>query len=238
MKISLIVVLLLVGCSSRQALTTPPQEAVLFSSAVTLNRNYLAVGDSITAGTGSSIQQNCFASLLGVYLNTKYPFTTLLNWGEPGFTAERYVESASFIKTYINNINPDFMTIELGMNDLVHSQEEVYPGVFNMPYSQAVSFSYVFKTALKTGVIDILKGPHTRMAIANIYYIDRFAQWPDGVKIWKMYNQRILEVAREERIPLVDLATVFNGHTAAWVADVHPNDLGHQAIAQAFKKVF
>lgn len=243
-RLFLLVVIFSVGCSPNGILAptsvpvavTPPPRQI----AVAGTRVYVALGDSITQGTGGSVNMD-FVSLLQDFLNYWYPTTTALNFGTSGISAEAFASAMPYVLSNIP-ITPDFVTIELGINDLIKKDTEEVGGTYLMPYSSAVTNSYIFKAALTTIITSMrgMPGAHAKITLANVYKTHFADDWTDGVNVFNEYNKRVSEVAVEQGVGLVDLATVFAANPSLYISPdgIHPSDSGHYAISVEEEKCF
>lgn len=253
---------LLAGCARESQLPTQGRAAVPYAE-----RLYLAVGDSITAGIGASHPEKGFAPLFGAYRDQWHPGTLTWNAGVDGATTYDIIQDvipSLPVSLAALGRKPDVITVLLGVNELIR----VYPSgpsdgaVFGCTYAQGVSWSYHFRSRLSEGIVKPLLragSPGCRMALLNLYESTSGAGyavtcfgpewlnggsaqclWPDGLRVWEEYNRRIAEVAGENGILLIDLASAFQGHMEDYVTipllDIHPTDAGHAAIARELEK--
>ncbi len=177
------------------------------------------VGDSITAGVGSSNEQNNYPSLLADLLGPGY---TVANFGESGATLLQngdspYKQRGSYARSAA--FGPNIVVIMLGTNDSKPQNWGTHKGEFAGDYAALLDYYAALPT-------------HPKL----------FACLPTPVP---KPNYGINEPAVTEELPLIRQvaaqkgATVIDVHgqmpddNADFVDGVHPNDTGYVLLAGA-----
>ncbi|WP_140417758.1 SGNH/GDSL hydrolase family protein [Desulfosporosinus sp. FKA] len=179
---------------------------------------YSPMGDSITAGSFATTEQNDFVHKLSTSLIKKMGFSvTTFAAGNYGGLLSTGLKGLNGV----NSQNPNLITIEFGSVDC-NTQHQVDPKIF--------------ETELNN-LIDGLTVKVERDPI--IVLVTTWNQGPMGVP----FDQVITKVGNERHIPVANVepiwsnptnkgpesSTTFNGPSDAF----HPNDYGHEAIAEA-----
>lgn len=170
----------------------------------------LAVGDSITRGTGASVLSNAYIYQTRKLLQANGKPCYLIDAGIGG------IRSDELLAKYKGNggrCDPDIVTIMIGTNDV----------------SQSVSTA-TYQTNLQNIINDVKNhksvGQCQIVLMTLIFRTDTFyAQNPS-------FNTVINTVASTNNIPVVDMSTVISSSADMFDA-YHPNDSGHLKIANA-----
>jgi len=194
------------------------------NNTISHNLVFLAFGDSITYGSGTSANgpATAYPKLLETKLKENYAgYFLSINAGNPGETTEEGLERYASVLS-INN--PDLVLIMEGTNDEFEGD----------PYDQTEdNLRAMVQIALARGINVIIAT--IPPVISNSYY-DRREQQARIVE----FNPRIYQIAADYNIPV---APVFNAITSVpnWQNDLmdqpsanHPNDAGHAVIRDTF----
>ena len=184
---------------------------------------YLGIGDSITAGDGSSDDQGYKLKLQNL-LAPYFARAEVLTRGREGDSS---IETAQVIRRTLRDADPAYALVMLGTNDW-NDQTCQHEGP---------SACYTID-ALRT-IIDETKGWHTLPVLATIIPGNP-TRVPAGRNAWDDdMNARIKALAGQQNVALADLNADFKaaGNLSALFADdVHPNDAGYQVMAQGWFK--
>jgi lysophospholipase L1-like esterase len=181
---------------------------------------YMAFGDSITDGEGSS-DGNGYASRLQRKLQTHYGRATVI---KDGLGATRSNRGSDRLPDSLT-VRPAYTLIHYGTNDWNEGQCKVNPPCFTID-------------SLRTMVRDV-KGHQGLPVLATIVpgnpiYLETQPARNEWVAAMDV---RIRELARTEGALLVDLEAAFlraPSLPALFADHVHPNDAGYEVMAQAF----
>lgn len=202
---------------------------------------YIAVGDSIAAGVGSSLPRaRSYPALVNQWMEalngTPLPY---VNLAEPGETAESFVggEQWQAFQTEVGRAEaagiPLYaVTVSLGGNELLTAQHtgladrQAALDEFRTTFDQAVG--------LMRGAI----GPETPLVLTSYYDVTEGDVTQMFTDAWwiAQFNQVISESAERHGAQVADLESLFRGQVATltrYPADVHPTNQGFRAIAEA-----
>ena len=153
-----------------------------------------------------------------------------------GNSGDRITDVYARIKEDIINLNPDFMSILIGVNDVSHELTMncgVSPKKFRMIYELLIEEIVEALPEIKMFILEpfILKGTATE-------------------KLWSEFNSEVRKMAEVSRqvaekynFDFVPLQEKFDelssdGDTGYWSVDgVHPTSVGHQVIKEELQKV-
>lgn len=207
--------------------------------------NYIALGDSLTAGLGASEQQylrlGAFVPLLTTELRKENPIH-VENHGIPGMTSEElllYLEQGPGVKAKLESAH--LITITIGGNDLLQllnqSSEE--------PKPQEIKKTLEAFGETISKIIDTIRFSNAK---APIYIMDLYTPYDQqhpwhtlGKQAISMYNSALSSKLRNyKHVTLVSVYDAFmdkgSTHTHINEGDIHPNDAGYQLIFNAFKE--
>ena len=182
---------------------------------------YMAFGDSITVGEGSSDGEGYRGRLeqqLSSYLGTG----EVVNEGRDGTQTN---EGADRVGRALSRRHPAYTLILYGTNDwnTLSCQTQAGPPCQTIEKMRSLIASVKAFGSLPVLSTIIPANPALQPAARN--------QWVQEE------NRLLQDLARAERIPLADPAKLFfaQSNLPAYFADsVHPNDAGHELIARAF----
>jgi lysophospholipase L1-like esterase len=184
---------------------------------------YLGVGDSITAGDGSSDGQGYrlkLQNLLGPY----FARAEVLTRGRQGDSS---IETAQVMRRTLRDHDPAYTLVLLGTNDW-HDQTCQHGGP---------SACYTIES-LRT-IVDVIEDWRSLPVLATITPANPLYSTPARDAFYNETNTRIKALARERNVLLADLDAEFKASgnlSALFDDDVHPNDAGYQAMAQGWFK--
>jgi lysophospholipase L1-like esterase len=181
---------------------------------------YLGLGDSITAGEGSSDGLG-YASKLQGLLGPYFGRAEVHAWGRAGDTS---AETAEVTRRTLRWFRPAYTLILLGTNDWHDSSCRTQP--------PAACFTIDALRVIVNDVKDWDSLPVLATILPAITAAERNT-WIDQM------NVRIKALAQEEKATLADLNADFKaaGNLPGLFSDeVHPNDAGYQLMAQGWFK--
>ena len=222
------------------------------------NYNYfgktiVCIGDSITNGVGASSVENKYINILG-----QLSGATIINCGYNGYR----LCTGGNIPSLINTLNAtkiagaDAVTIMLGVNDWFGAIKDGYNNSQKLEYEDGRSYyalgeldsddTTTIYGAVKMWCKKIIELKETSdFANTNFYMttpvipcnINPSGTNVQGYTFEEMCNA-IVETCRMYGIPCVDMyhnsGITVNNRGGCYVDSVHPNDVGHELIAQAF----
>lgn len=182
------------------------------------------VGNSITDGYGISLsEEHGYPAVLGRKLGNKY---RVKNFGVSGHTMLQkgdcpYMKNDVY--RWCKEFNPDVVVIKLGTNDS-KPQNWKYKDEFMTDAQQ---------------MIDELKALPARPDIYLAYPVKAMSSAFDisDSVIVNGVIPMIRRLARKNKLKVIDLHSVFDGHPEWLISDgIHPNDKGAAVIAEEVKK--
>jgi lysophospholipase L1-like esterase len=178
---------------------------------------YMAVGDSITVGDGSSDGRG-YVAQLGTRLDRHLGRALTVN---RGVTATNTVEGLRLIRDQLRAERPAYTLIQYGTNDWLHCGGEVP--------------CYTIDNLRR--MLQAVKGARSLPCLATIIPANPDLN-PGGRNAWVgRMDEAIRELAAEEGALLVDLEAAFRREpdlAALFHDHVHPNDRGHRLMADVF----
>lgn len=206
---------------------------------------YIALGDSIAVGTGSSLPRTRGYVPLVHDLISRHARSeiTLHNLSRNGETVDSFRENGQLTQlqdliTQLTSSNAPIIaiTLSLGGNEMLKAQG----ADSSARQTQLDEFSASYPTLLTE--IRNLVGPDTPIVVTTYY--DLTNGDPNEVQsdAWwvQQFNAVIQQSASDAHATVADVSGVFAGHISdytLWPIDVHPNNAGHQAIADEVWRV-
>jgi lysophospholipase L1-like esterase len=202
---------------------------------------YIALGDSIAAGVGSSLPRSrSYPALVHTWLEalngTTLPY---VNLGTPGETAESFVAGAQLVafqaeveRAATAGLPIMAVTATLGGNELLSARNT---GLSNR---QAALDEFRGSLAQALDAIRIEIGPNVPLVLTTYYDVtdgDPAQMFTDAWWI-AQFNEVIRDGAARVGAHVADLEPLFRGGIAEltlYPVDVHPINQGYRAIAEA-----
>lgn len=201
---------------------------------------YIALGDSIPAGIGSSLpRERSYPALVLGYMESHLGGQVIIeNLAEPGATAQSFLDGGQLARyqELVTEMTDSGMpvlavTVTLGGNevldliDATNPQRQVALDAFRVSLGQALA------------QIRAAAGPETPIAITTIYDptgTPASIQFTDAWWIAR-FNDVIRELAQVNGVAVADVAEAFaqaTGELTRFPVDPHPTNAGHRKIAQ------
>jgi lysophospholipase L1-like esterase len=211
---------------------------------------YIALGDSITAGNGASSSSKSYVQLYFGYLQSNGSgVTALLNLGKPGAGSKFLIDSQLPVALAVINSSTAVkaVTIGIGINDIPFAEPCADTSSAACPYAAKLRL-ILEKLSAALGSHD----PGVRIQVMEYFNMAVGTPGESEMRVLLLgsdlkidcagkgealgLNDLIQCVAVEEGAVTVDLLPVFAVGGAAYIAadGTHPNDAGHLAIAKAF----
>ncbi len=170
----------------------------------------VAMGDSITAGyVGLANHDDCYVSVL-----SRLWGKSIQNEGVNGASTNY---GLSIIDNILDARNPKYLTIFYGTIDISYYSIDTIIGNLRTIISKA-------------------KGNGTIPVVATV--TPDCGEWLWRDKAIAQLNQRIRQLASEQEIACADLEAAFSWNCGYITSDgLHPNEVGHQIIANTFNNV-
>jgi lysophospholipase L1-like esterase len=183
---------------------------------------YVALGDSLTAGVGTTKYQESYPYLLTQKLAGNQTKLTLINLALPGFKTKDIINNS--LKTTIAD-NPDIITLLIGVNDIHGNISKI---AFQKNYQQILQ-ELTTKTTAKIYVIGLPQiGSNQLLWFPYNYYF----RWQI-----KNFNQVIKQLAIQYKLIYVNLDTptaqvLKNNGPAYSIDSFHLSAFGYESWAQ------
>lgn len=197
-------------------------------------RQYVAIGDSITAGGWSSCRERCWASQLALQINEyqRMP-VNLVNVGiganlvSPRSPLYQYASkpaASERLQEHVIDHKPDLLTMAHGACD-----------------AAAGTSIEDFKEDMAAMIDRVRKQIQPLIVLVGVYHMSDYAGFTPPFshasrEVFQSYNETIRQLAEEKDCLFVDLLPAYRA--ADWLVHrdmVHGNDLGHRVVAN---KVF
>lgn len=212
---------------AQQPIQVPGTSEVQVPLTLPIGRNnanlYLGLGDSITYGDGSSDGQGYAVRLLNL-LGPHFGRAEVRTWGRQGDSS---AETAEVTAKTLGWFNPAYTLILLGTNDWHEQSCQSRPAAACYTIDSLRSIVRDVERADSLPVLGTL--PPVNPALAP----DSRNRWVDDM------NALIKALGAQEQVAVADLNAEMKAAPALsslFADDVHPNDAGYQAIAQAWFK--
>ncbi|HBE14419.1 MAG TPA: lysophospholipase [Clostridiales bacterium] len=203
-------------------------------------KTVLFQGDSITdagrARDGDVYNRGYgYATMVSGLLGWKYPGT--YNGINRGISGNRVVDLYARIKLDCINLNPDYISILIGINDVWHE-------VANKNGVSADKFVKVYSMLIEETQEAL---PHTKIMILEPFVLHGLATdaaWDYFETETRLRGEGAKKVADTYGLPFITLQDKFNraldqAPASFWLKDgVHPNAPGHMLIANAWMDMF
>lgn len=216
-----------------------------------------AFGDSVLRGvvldnSKYKISQNSFSNIcenvLGISIENKAKF---------GSIAETVKQSMERNKDKLENKDYDYVVFEFGGNDCDFIWKEISdnPDIDHKPNSTIEEFNQVYTELIKK--VKSLRKQPVLLSLPPIdaekYFkkisenlnAENILKWMEGnrqfISNWhERYNLEVFKLALENNISVIDITSKFleyKNYSQFLCEDgIHPNERGHQIIAQAIKE--
>jgi lysophospholipase L1-like esterase len=191
---------------------------------------YLAYGDSISLGTGSSDGRG-YRPALASRLRATFGRATIEYRGGAGSGSglEGTTAQGAFeIERHLSKVKPAFILIMWGVNDY-----------YNPACSDPTAASCPSMDNLRT-MIQAAKSAQSMPVLATITTSNTgySNQAPASRNVWvAQYNERVRALAQQEQVLLADMEAAFlaqGNPPSLFVDHIHPSDAGYDVIAETY----
>jgi lysophospholipase L1-like esterase len=233
-------VLLMCGCSANNEGTIGSASEEITTTTVAPNYwNYVALGDSLAAGTGASHEG--YVDRYAAYLeNDTGARVSITNLGRNGQTSSELLYALRNDPSWRRAVGEaDVLTVNIGINDLGHAAEayegRACGGTDNQDcLREAVQTVEDNWNAIVAELLGLRSTTSTIIRSAGLGYTPRFGT----EEVFKPYldevNGRIEKTASKNGIPYIE-AHLDSGHLSQ--DGLHPNDEGYEVIAEQLRKL-
>ena len=160
-----------------------------------------------------------------------------------GIAGDRVVDLFARVKRDLLNIEPDYISILIGVNDVWHellTGNGVNAQKFELVYDLLVS---EIKTALPNAKIMIMQ-PFVLEGINTMSNEENPTKWDYFKKEVPIRAEIAEKIAQKYDLPFIELQSLFNdaskkAENSYWLGDgVHPTAVGHELIKREWIKAF
>ena len=195
------------------------------SSASSKPIRYLALGDSYTTGTGASGPAHSWPAIVGKRLKAQTGREVeVTNPAVNGFTTLDLIEKEL---AYVQRLQPDLVTILIGVNDLVRERE-------TGQYRKSLVTIYD-----EVATLELPSGRALAISIPNWSVVPAAREYGDPEEIRHLtdtFNDIAHEEAEARGFKWVDItaASISGLGTAEWISSdgLHPGDIQYAAWAE------
>ncbi|TCP59438.1 lysophospholipase L1-like esterase [Tumebacillus sp. BK434] len=204
--------------------------------------NYVAIGDSVTAGWGTpaiaGTRVNGYVAHLHRQMQVRGQ-ATLHNFGIPGLTSGQFLFLLDHWPEASQHLQrADLITLSIGGNDIIWTEHQKPGDVMAM--REALT---KYQTNIRT-ILALFRqlNVDTRLFVLEVYNPfpekdprhTQLSEWITWV------NESILAAAKAYDADVVPVASLFLGHEKEYVNlannDIHPNAKGHALIAETISQ--
>ncbi|MGD6775913.1 SGNH/GDSL hydrolase family protein [Sutcliffiella horikoshii] len=207
---------------------------------------YIAIGDSLTAGLGSSeenyLRIHGFVPQFTKYLREKNN-VTVENYGIPGLSSTGLLALLNADEALQNRLKTaGVISVSIGGNDFLQT-------IRSVPESEDETALNVRMEILKRTYQETYKLLRELNPDATIILLGLYNPYPEGheltdlgAKYAPLFNGFIEEYGDESNTLVIDPYEAFEGKALEWTHiakdDIHPNDRGYTEITQLIRKAY
>jgi len=177
---------------------------------------------------GNSLTGEGYPPYLGRLLRQRGWRVKIYNYGRNGHNSGEYLNFLRKQEAYLKNLQPDFILLELGTNDVRLDGDYTPLECFVKNMREIIKIFSDFKTR---------RGEKARLMIALIPPIPERAQYPfspeSSRRVEAEINPALLKLARENNLPVVDHWHLFR-RKPELLPDVHPEAEGYREMARTW----
>lgn len=201
---------------------------------------YIAVGDSIAAGIGSSLpRERGYAAIAHEWLTRESgAFVPFENLAVPGETARAFIDNgqldqfrAAVSRAREGGLPIKVVTLSLGGNEMLALESS------GLPDREAGLEAFRASFAEALDAVRATLGPDVRLVVTTYYDLTEGDASLANTDAWwvEQFNAVIRENALERAATIADVHARFVSQISEltlYPVDVHPNNAGHLAIAE------
>jgi lysophospholipase L1-like esterase len=207
---------------------------------------YIAIGDSLTAGLGSSeenhLRMHGFVPQFTKYLREDHN-VTVENYGIPGLSSPGLLTLLTADEALQNRLKTaGVISVSIGGNDFLQA-------IRSVPEGEDESALNLRMEILKRTYQETYKLLRELNPDATIILLGLYNPYPDGheltdlgAKYAPLFNGFIEEYAEEEKTLVIDPYDTFTGNALEWThigkEDIHPNDKGYFEIVRLMRAAY
>lgn len=203
-------------------------------AAKTEGLSIVALGDSLTRGTGDS-EGKGYVGYLGDWLKSRYPELTVSNLGVKGYTAPQLAELLEQPEVRRQIGGADYILLTIGGNDLFQGGQALLQLEEGIEAGLGDGFISSLNGMLKEIRSLNAEGKIMLMGLYNPF--QDFSESDMASSVVMSWNQKVWETASAySGIIVVPTFDLFQQHGSDYLFSdgFHPNDKGYQAIAKRY----
>lgn len=219
---------------AREEGEAPRPVASIEVPAKTEGLSIVALGDSLTRGTGDS-EGKGYVGYLGDWLKEKYPEVTVSNLGVKGYTAPELAEQLDQPEVRRQLGGADYILLTIGGNDLFQGGR----ALLQLEEGNGDGLGEGFIANLN-GILKEIRSLNADGTIMLMGLYNPFQDFNEGglaSAVVMSWNQEVWETASAySGIIIVPTFDLFQQYGADYLFSdgFHPNDKGYQAIAKRY----
>lgn len=152
----------------------------------------------------------------------------IYNFGRSGHTSGEYLAYLKKNEAFLKSLQPDFILLELGTNDVRLDGDHTPQEVFEQNMREIIRVFSSFRGR---------QGQKPRLLLALIPPLPENVSYPFGPesvrRVELEINPTLKELAKEYNLPLIDHWSLFKKHPEL-LPDIHPNQTGYREMARAW----
>lgn len=194
---------------------------------------YVALGDSLTVGRGSSFLAPAFVARYAKITQERlHHRVAVLVYAHSGFTTEDVLNELNnaFIRKKIKAA--EIITITAGGNDLINATRDFQKHQNEKIFMKALEDCHQNLADIIRTINGIKKGDTFIIRLCNLH--DPFPDIPLAEKWIKKFNSAIQSFNLGQHIRIADIYSAFKHHEEQYLSSdrVHPNDKGYKVMAE------
>jgi lysophospholipase L1-like esterase len=200
---------------------------------------YTAIGDSITAGVGARFHYGYAQRYRDFIEKDRKTRVIFRNAGKPGWTSQQLLHGLKTDTGLIKAIQTaDIITCSIGGNDLLQAARVYDKRNHKKAGDLALHAFRRHFLSIHQSIKDIKKSSRTPYIIR---YIELYNPLPELelARQWVKKVNRIFHQAADSHTKIAPVYAAFLHHenTLLFIDGIHPNDKGHQRIAETIRSL-
>jgi lysophospholipase L1-like esterase len=205
-----------------------------------MSYSYIALGDSLSSGVGSSIFSPGFVHRYRRMAERELDDQVLIHvFARPGAETKDVLNDLQqgFIKEKLKEA--DIITITAGTNDLINAIRQFQSDKNLAALKKSLKDSKKNFSAIMQRIHDLKKDAIHPFVVRLFLLYNPFPKEDFAIKWVKHFNQHLKSLAKDFHISIVEINKVFNGYETEYLSldRIHPNDIGHEQMAERLHRL-